>query len=143
MNEDEQRASEAYVDELIGPGMGARHSRFLEGLGNDALIETMHRYHLMEARTEQLSIEENYLIGMAVLYATKSHGTAGMFAKTLLHRGVPADKLREAVARLTMWVGGIPAAEASGHLARAIRDYETQGLASMRGWFPQESDGER
>ena len=74
---------------------------------------------------------------MAVLYASKSHATANMFAKTLLHRGVEADKLREVLARLSMWVGGIPAAEAAGQLQRAIRDYEKHGLASMDAWFPQ------
>ena len=139
-----RQASEAYVDELIAPGMGARHSRFLARLGNPKLAETMHDYHLLEAQTEQLSIEENYLVGMAVLYATRSHGTAGMFAKTLLHRGVEADKLREVMVRLSMWIGGIPAAEAAGKLEAAILDYEARGLDSMSPWFPaEEREGER
>src|SRR5262245_39742912 len=136
MEDELVRRSEAYVDTLFGAGTGQRHTQFLEHLENQALRETLHRYHLLEADTTHLSVEENYLIGMAVLCATRSYSTAAMFAKTLLHLGVTKEKLLEAVARLSMWIGGVPAAEAAAHIQRAIRDYEQRGRDSLEVWFP-------
>ncbi len=129
--------SEAYLDALFGEGMGERHSRFLEHLDSEPLRETLHDYHALEARTELISIEENYLLGMCVLLATKSFGPAAMFAKTLRHRGVSREKILEAVARLSMWIGGVPTAEAAGYIQRALREWDEHGLASMKGWFPE------
>jgi hypothetical protein len=57
---------------------------------------------------------------------------------TLRHRGVPQEKVLEAVARLEMWIGGVPAAEAMGHIRRALRAYERDGLQAMAAWFPEE-----
>jgi hypothetical protein len=128
--------SEAYLDQLFGPGAGQRHSRFLEHLDSPALRETLHRYHVLEADTTFLSVTENYLLGMVVLCAVRSYASAGMFARTLLHLGTPREKLLEAVTRLSMWVGGIPAAEAAAHIQRAIRDWDERGPASLEGWFP-------
>jgi hypothetical protein len=136
MDEELIRRSEEYLDRLFGPGAGHKHTQFLEHLDNQALQETLHRYHVLEADTTDLSVEENYLLGMCVLCATKSYSTAGMFARTLLHIGVKKEKLLAAVARLSMWVGGIPAAEAAAHIQRAIRDYEQRGLDSLDAWFP-------
>jgi hypothetical protein len=137
MNDDQLiQRSEAYLDGLFGPGAGRRHTQFLEHLESAALRETMHRYHLIEADTTHLSVEENYLLGMCVLCATKSYSTAGMFAKTLLHLGVRKEKILAAITRLSMWIGGIPAAEAAAHMQRAIHDYEQHGLASLEAWFP-------
>jgi alkylhydroperoxidase/carboxymuconolactone decarboxylase family protein YurZ len=128
--------SEEYLDTLFGPGAGRRHTAFLEHLENDVLRETLHRYHVIEADTTNLSIDENYLIGMCVLCATKSYSTAGMFARTLMHVGVKKEKLLEALARLSMWIGGIAAAEAAAHVQRAIHDYEQRGQESLESWFP-------
>lgn len=130
------RRSEQYLDTLFGPGAGRKHTQFLEQLENQALQETLHRYHTLEADTTHLSVEENYLIGMCVLCANRSYGTAGMFARTLLHLGVKKEKVLEAIARLSMWVGGVPAAEAAAHIQRAIHDYEQRGQASLEAWFP-------
>ena len=133
----EDRArSERYIDELIDPGAGARHSAFIERLEHPALREALHDYHVLESDTKYLSVAENYLIGMTVLCAQRVFGPAGMFAKTLLHIGVPREKIMEAVARLTMWVGGIAAADAAMHIQKALREYELRGLASMDSWFP-------
>ncbi|MHB8874940.1 MAG: hypothetical protein ACYC8T_14725 [Myxococcaceae bacterium] len=128
--------TEKYLDGLFGPGQGERHAAFLESIENDALREMVHRYHALEADTRHLSHQENYLLGMCVLCATRSYATAGMFAKTLRHLGVPREKVLEAVARLAMWVGGIPASEATAHIQRALADYDQRGLASLEGWFP-------
>jgi hypothetical protein len=128
--------SEAYLDRIFGPGSGAKHTEFLRYLKNDGLRETLHRYHLLEDRTEHLSIEENYLLGACVLYATKNVGPAGMFVKTLLHLGTKKEKILEAVARMSMWIGGVPAAEIAGHAQKAIREYEERGQASLEAWFP-------
>lgn len=128
--------SERYLDSIFGEGAGAKHTRFVDRLENPGMRETLHRYHVMEADTKHLSVEENYLLGMTVLLATRAYAPACMFAKTLLHLGVPADKLLEAAARLAMWVGGVPAAEASAHLQRAIREFEKDGLSSLEAWFP-------
>ena len=130
--------SEQYLDRLFGPGAGRRHRVFLDRLESLPLRETLHGYHLLEADETRLSVEENYLLGLVVLCAVRSFGPAAMFAKTLLHLGTPREKVLEAVARLSMWIGGVPAAEAAGHVQRAIRDYEERGLASMDAWFPPE-----
>lgn len=129
--------TERYVDELFGQGSGEKHVQFLERVQNEALREMVHRYHAMEADTRHLSLHENYLIGMCVLCAGKHYGTAAMFAKTLLHLGMSKEKLLEAVARLSMWVGGLPAVEASFVIQKAIREYEEQGFASLAAWFPE------
>jgi alkylhydroperoxidase/carboxymuconolactone decarboxylase family protein YurZ len=96
----------------------------------------LHSYHVLEADTRHLSVEDNYLLGMVVLCALRNYGPAGMFAKTLVHLGVPRDRLLEATARLAMWVGAIAAAEAAAHIQKAIREYEQHGLAALAAWFP-------
>ena len=131
----EQRTIE-YLDGLFGEGMGARHCRFLDTIEDDALRETLHGYHAQEADGRHLSVEENYLLGMTVLCASRSYGTAAMFAKTLMHLRVPREKILAAVSRLSMWVGGLAAVEASMHIQRAVKEYEARGLASMEAWFP-------
>jgi alkylhydroperoxidase/carboxymuconolactone decarboxylase family protein YurZ len=136
-SEDLLRRSKAYLDRLFGAGAGEKHAVFLDHLEHRELREMLHRYHAMEANTEHLSVEENYLIGMSVLLAQRAYGPASMFAKTLLHLGTKKEKLLEAVARLSMWIGGVPAAEAAAYVQRAIREYEEHGLASMAAWFPE------
>lgn len=133
----EHDASKAYLDRVFGEGAGDRHTRFLDRLENRALRDVLHGYHVMEADEQHLSIEENYLLGMCVLLATRSYGPAAMFAKTLRHRGVAREKILEAVARMSMWIGGVPAAEAAGHVQRALREWDESGLASMVAWFPE------
>jgi alkylhydroperoxidase/carboxymuconolactone decarboxylase family protein YurZ len=132
-----KQATVEYLDALFGPGAGERHLRFLDGIESPALRDVMHDYHALEADTRHLSVEENYLLGMTVLLATRSYGSAAMFAKTLLHRGVAKEKLLEATARLSMWVGGVAAVEGAVHIQRAIRDYELKGQASLEAWFPE------
>jgi len=126
-----------YVDGLFGEGTGKKHLRFLERIQNPALREQIYRYHALEANTAELSLEENYLLGLAVLCAVGRYDTAGMFAKTLLHLGVRKEKLLEAVARLSMWIGGLPAVEAAFRIQRAIAEYEREGLASLAVWLPE------
>jgi alkylhydroperoxidase/carboxymuconolactone decarboxylase family protein YurZ len=130
--------TERYVDGLFGPGSGRRHVEFLERIAHPGLREMIHRYHAIEADTSQLSLEENYLIGLAVLSALGRHETAAMFAKTLLHLGTPKEKLLEAVARLSMWIGGLPAVEAMFRIQRAVVEYERDGLGSLAAWLPEE-----
>ena len=125
-----------YLDELFGAGAGARHSVFIDRLEHPALRETLHAYHVLESDTQYLSVAENYLLGMVVLCAQRNYGPAAMFAKTLLHLDVPRGQLLEATARLTMWVGGIAAAEAAAHIQKAIGEYEQRGMASLDAWFP-------
>jgi NAD(P)-dependent dehydrogenase (short-subunit alcohol dehydrogenase family) len=141
------RATEALrleLDPLVfGAGAGARHSAFIERLDHPALRDALHGYHVLESDTRHLSVTENYMLGMVVLCAQRSFGPAAMFAKTLLHLGVPRAKLLEAVARLAMWIGGIPAAEAAAHIQKAIADYEQRGLASLEAWFPPAAVGPR
>jgi hypothetical protein len=127
-----------YVDSIFGQGSGQRHVAFLDKLENPALREMVHRCHGVEEDTTRISLEENYLLGMCVLLATKNHGTAAMFAKVLLHLGTPKAKIFEAVARMAMWVGPLPAAEAAFHVQRAAHEYEADGLASLAAWFPGE-----
>ncbi|HZH03485.1 MAG TPA: hypothetical protein VEY30_06850 [Myxococcaceae bacterium] len=135
------RASVDYVDGIFGEGAGERHAHFLEHLRSDALRDTLHRYHLQESDTRWLSREENYLLGMAVLCAQRHYATAGMFAKTLRHLGVADEKILEAVSRLSMWIGGVPAAEAASHIQKALEDYRQKGLESLDGWFPPAARG--
>lgn len=128
--------TEAYVESIFGPGTGEPHVRFLERIQHPILREMIHRYHSLEADTNELSLEENYLIGMSVLLSQRDYQTASLFAKTLLHLGVRKQKLVEAGARLAMWIGGLPAVDASFVIQKAIRDYERDGLASLEVWFP-------
>lgn len=141
MNEPKHiRDTEAYVESIFGPGTGEAHVRFLERIQNPALREMIHRYHTLEADTSQLSLQENYLIGMCVLLSQRDYQAASLFAKTLLHLGTPKEKLLEAGARLAMWIGGLPAVDASFALQKAIREYEREGLASLGVWFPPAKD---
>jgi hypothetical protein len=133
-----QRDTETYVDAIFGPGTGVAHVRFLERIENPALREMIHRYHSLESDTSQLSLQENYLLGMCVLLAQRDHVAASLFAKTLLHLGVSKEKLLAACGRLAMWIGGLPAADASFAIQKAIREYERDGLASLGVWFPEE-----
>jgi hypothetical protein len=130
-------ATERYVDEIFGPGAGEKHLRFLDRIDSPALREQILRFHAMEADVSLISKEENYLIGMCVLCAGKHYSTAGMFAKTLLHLGVNKAKLLEAVARLSMWIGGLPAVEAAFVIQKAISEYEERGVSSLGVWFPE------
>ena len=139
MSDDVRARSERYLDELFGAGAGARHSRFLEQLEDQALREELHRYHALQDDRSQLSLEEHYLIAMCVLCAQRSFGTAQMFAKTLRHLGVPRAKIVAALGRLAMWVGGIAATEAMLALGRALDDYDRLGADSLAAWFPEDS----
>jgi hypothetical protein len=130
--------TEKYVESIFGPGTGAAHVRFLERIENPALREMIHRYHMLEADTSQLSLQENYLLGMCVLCSQRDYVAAALFAKTLLHLGVRKEKLLEAGARLAMWIGGLPAVDASFAIQKAIREYEQEGLGSLGVWFPGE-----
>ncbi len=130
------KRTERFVDELFGPGMGARHVRFLEKLENPALREMIHRYHPIEQDVSELSLIENYMLGMAVLGATGHLPTAAMFAKVLCHLRVPRSKILEVAGRLGMWIGGLAAAEVSFAIQRALNEYEAHGLQSMAVWFP-------
>ncbi len=131
------RDTEAYVESIFGPGSGDAHVRFLERIQNPALREMIHRYHALEADTSELSLQENYLLGMCVLLAQRDYQAASLFAKTLLHLGMRKQKLLEACARLAMWIGGLPAVDASFVIQKAIREYERDGKASLDVWFPE------
>jgi hypothetical protein len=137
MTSDLHQRYERYLDELFGPGAGARHSAFLDRIEHPALRDALHGYHVLESDTRHLSIADNYLLGMTVLCAQRAWVPAAMFAKTLLHLGEPRGKLLEAIARLSMWIGGIHAAEAAAHIQKAIADYEHRGAASLEAWFPE------
>ena len=128
--------SQAAIDRLFGPGAGKRHTAFLDGLPHAELQTGLHRAHVWAARGAHLSPQEHYLIGMAVLYAQRVYGPAGMFARTLLHLQVDPATVVEAVARLALWIGPVQAAEAAGHLSKAITDYQEHGLASLEAWLP-------
>ena len=134
--DDMMKTTIRYIDGLFGPGMGKRHAAFLDKLESEALREMIHRYHGLEEDCSCLSIEENYLVGMCVLFATKNDATASMFAKVLLHLGTSKSKIIEAVTRMSMWIGGLPAAEVAFHVQRAIREYETDGIGLLGAWFP-------
>ena len=137
MTDDEtKRRGEASLDGLFGEGHGRRLSAFVARLPSPTLQDALHRYHALEADETHLSVADNYLIGLCVLCATRSYGPASMFAKTLRHLGVPRERILAAVGRLEMWIGGGPAAEAAGHVGKALREYEEHGLASMSAWFP-------
>lgn len=129
--------TEAYVESIFGPGTGEPHVEFLERIQNPALREMIHRYHALEADTSELSLHENYLLGMCVLLSQRDYQTAALFAKTLLHLGMRKEKLLEACARLAMWIGGLPAVEASFAIQKAIREFEREGLGSLEVWFPK------
>jgi hypothetical protein len=131
------QATQKHLDAMFGEGAGEKHGRFLDLIVNDSLREMIHRYHAVEADTERLSLEENYLIGMCVLCALRSYGAAAMFAKTLLHLDVPKEKILEAVARLGMWIGGLAAVEATFAIQKAVREYEELGFAALAAWFPE------
>lgn len=131
------RDSEHYIDAIFGPGSGTKHSRFLARIEDDGLRATIHRYHLMEGDTTHLSLQENYLLGLVVLLTQRSFGTAAMFAKTLAHLGTPKEKILTAVARLSMYVGGLHTAEASACVQRALSEYESRGAQSLEAWFPE------
>lgn len=135
---DEVRRGEAFLDRVFGPGMGARHSRFLQHLEDPELRRLLHACHALEGDEAHLSPAENYLIGMSVSCATRNYGPAGMFAKTLRQLGVPREKILAAVTRLSIWIGPVPAAEAAAHVQRALREWEEHGIASMAAWFPEE-----
>ena len=137
LSPDDRARSERYLDELFGAGAGARHAAFIDRLAHPSLRETLHAYHVLESDTQHLTVAENYLIGMTVLCAQRNYAPAAMFAKTLRHLGVPREKLMEAIARLSMWVGGITAAEAAAHIQKAIGEYEQRGVASLEAWFPE------
>jgi hypothetical protein len=128
--------TEAYVESIFGAGTGEPHVRFLERIENPALREMIHRYHTLESDTAELSLQENYLLGMCVLLSQRDYQTASLFAKTLLHLGVRKQKLLEACARLAMWVGGLPAVDASFTIQKAIREFERDGLGSLAVWLP-------
>ena len=136
MDDETHRASLATLDALFGPGMGARHDRFIGRLKRPELREALHRYHVIEGDESDLSLRENYLLGMTVLCAQGRYVPAGMFARTLCHIGVPEATILAAVARLEMWIGGVPAAEAAAHMQAAVSDYRRNGLDSMKAWFP-------
>lgn len=135
--DDPTALTERYVDGIFGEGAGRRHVAFLDRIEHDGLREMIHRYHALESDTSRLSLEENYLIGLCVLSALGRHETAAMFAKTLLHLGTPKEKLFEAVARLSMWVGGLPAVDTMFRVQRAVSDYEREGLGSLAAWLPE------
>ena len=137
VDEGRRLRGEQFLDSVFGPGMGARHTRFVEHLDDEGLRDVLYGYHCVEADTSRLSVVENYLIGMSVLCAVRSYAPAGMFAKTLRQLGVPREKILAATSRLAMWVGGIPAAEAAAHIQRALREWDERGLQSMAAWFPE------
>jgi hypothetical protein len=132
--------SQAALDRLLGPGAGKRHTAFLDELPHPELAAALHRAHLWAVRDEHLSPQEHYLIGMTVLYAQRAYGPAGMFARTLLHLKTDSATVVEAVARLALWIGPVQAAEAAGHLMKAVTDYQDHGLASLEAWLPGISD---
>ena len=139
MTKNDHEESEAYLDEIFGDGAGQRHTALLERFASPSLRDTLHGYHVLESDTEHISLEENYLLGMCVLCASKNFTSAAMFAKTLCHLGVAPEKIYEATSRLSMWIGGVPAAEALGHIQKAVKQYQREGQASLAPWFPTAS----
>ena len=133
---DPAEVTRQYLDEIFGAGMGARHLKFLERIENAPLREMMLRCHAMEADARLVSREENYLFGLVTLCALRSYGTAAMFAKTLRHLGTPRARVLEALARTAMWMGPIPATEATLRIQRALDEYDARGAASLEAWFP-------
>jgi hypothetical protein len=133
---DPAEVTRQYLDEMFGAGMGARHLNFLERIENGPLREMMLRCHAMEADARLVSREENYLFGLVTLCALRSYGTAAMFAKTLRHLGTPRARVLEALARTAMWMGPIPATEATLRIQRALDEYDARGVASLEAWFP-------
>ena len=82
MDDELLRRSQAYLDGLFGPGAGASHTRLVDRFDDPVMRETLHQYHVLEADTRHLSVEENYLLGMCVLCATRNYVPAAMFAST-------------------------------------------------------------
>jgi enoyl-[acyl-carrier protein] reductase I len=121
---DTQERGEAFLDQIFGEGMGARHTRFLDHVEDTALRDVLHGCHVLESDDTHLSTAENYLLGMTVCCALRSYAPAGMFAKTLRQLGVPREKILAAVTRLSLWVGPVPAAEAAAHMQRALREWD-------------------
>lgn len=132
------RSTEQYVDRIFGSGMGKRHVRFLEKISNAALREQILRFHAIEGDTQLVTIEENYLIGVCVLCACGHYGTAAMFTKVLRHLGTSSERILEAVGRISMWAGGLPAVEASFAIQNALREYERDPAGSLAQWFPDD-----
>ena len=136
---DSIQGTETYVDTLFGPGMGKRHVRFLENISNPALRELIHRYHAIEADTRLVTVEENYLLAVCVLCALGKLSTAAMFAKLLRHLGTSSERILEAVGRVAMWAGGLPAVEASFVIQKALREYDRDPENALAAWFPREA----
>lgn len=136
MDDETLSASKAYLDGIFGAGAGEAHAALLDRFQNASIREQLHRAHVMQADDSTLSVSEHYLIGMCVLCATKTWVPAEMFAKTLRHLGVSGDKILEAVARLGVFIGPVPAADAMGHIQKAVKEYDREGIASLRAWFP-------
>jgi hypothetical protein len=132
-----EQIAESYLDRIFGIGMGKKHVRFLASIENPNLRDAILRFHGVEGDERTLDLVTNYMCGMSVLYATRSFGTAGMFAKTLRHLGVNRSTILEAVGRLSMWVGGVTAIEASTHAQKALDDWDRRGLQSLEAWFPE------
>jgi hypothetical protein len=130
--------TEQYVDSLFGVGMGKRHVRFLENVANPALRELIHRFHGIEADTRLVTIEENYLLAVCVLCALGKLSTAAMFAKLLRHLGTSSERILEAVGRVAMWAGGLPAVEASFVIQKALREYDRDPKSALVAWFPDD-----
>lgn len=125
-----------YVDAHFGQGMGRRHVRFLESISNPALRELIHRFHAIEADTRLISVEENYLLAVCVLCSQGKLSTAAMFAKLLRHLGTSPERILEAVGRVAMWAGGLPAVEASFVIQKAINEFERDPAGALAIWFP-------
>ncbi len=132
-------STERYVDRIFGQGMGKRHLRFLQRIKNTALREQILRFHAIEADSRLVTIEENYLIGVCVLCALGHYATAAMFTKVLRHLGTSAERILEAVGRISMWAGGLPAVEASFAIQNALREYDRDPVGSLAQWFPEDS----
>jgi alkylhydroperoxidase/carboxymuconolactone decarboxylase family protein YurZ len=134
-----EEIAESYLDRIFGQGMGRKHVRFLAAVENRHLRDAVLRFHGVEGDERALDVVTNYMCGMSVLYATRSFGTAGMFAKALRHLGVKRATILEAVGRLSMWVGGVIAIEATAHAQKALDDWERRGLLSLEARFPEEA----
>jgi hypothetical protein len=126
-----------YVDALFGPGMGERHVRFLESITNPALRDLIHRFHAIEADTRFITVEENYLLAVCVLCSLGKLATAAMFAKLLRQLGTPSERILEAVGRVAMWAGGLPAVEASFAIQKALSEFDRDPAHALAVWFPE------
>ena len=144
------------IHEFLVSGIGSLYALALEGTfvpflvffmlaekrevwhGTLQLFPVSRRTQVKETLEDLRDVLRDYLIGMCVLFSQRDYQAASLFAKTLLHLGTPKEKLLEAGARLAMWMGGLPAADASFALQKAIREYEKEGLGSLGVWFPPE-----